>query len=256
MLQRAGDMEPFAPRTGVRAVRPSRRELLGAVRQMNQYMTLIDHHAVLATALHREPAAVPARPPAPTSTSPPGDDAAAIARSRRDPQAFEAVFDRHWVRIHAFCTARAGAEGEDLAAEAFRVAFARRDRYDLTFADARPWLYGIATNLLRVHFRGAARGASALRRATALRAADDARTGAEPLQQLEAQMLGPQLTAALGGLPAVDRDALLLRAWGELDYDEIARALDIPIGTVRSRIHRARRSVRGHIAEHQTEDDR
>ncbi|WP_205696859.1 RNA polymerase sigma factor [Conexibacter sp. SYSU D00693] len=219
-------------------------------------MTLIDHHTVLAAADCAEPAAAAARPRAPTSASAPGDDAAAIARSRREPQAFAVVFDRHWPRIHAFCTARAGAAGEDIAAEAFRVAFARRDRYDPAFTDARPWLYGIATNLLREHFRSSDRGASALRRAAALRATDGTAIGADPLPRLEAQMLGQQLTAALGGLPAADRDALLLRAWGELDYDEIARALDIPIGTVRSRIHRARRSVRDHIAEHENEDDR
>jgi len=175
------------------------------------------------------------------------DDSAAIARSLREPQAFAVVFDRHWGRIHAFCTARAGAAGEDLAAEAFRVAFTRRGRYDLAFVDAGPWLYGIATNLLRNHFRGASRGSRALERAAAL---DDAgRADIEPLALLEAQMLGPELAAALGQLSAADRDALLLRAWGELEYDEIARAMDIPIGTVRSRIFRARRRVRDHIAE-------
>lgn len=203
-------------------------------------MTLTEDLAALAAS---PPPGLEPRPgPGPNT-----NDAAAIARSRREPQAFATVFDRHWPRIHAFCTARAGASGEDLAAETFRVAFARRDRYDAAFADAGPWLYGIATNLLREHFRGSARGARAVRRAGALlpiRAAGDD----EPLARLEAQMLGPELTAALGSLPAADRDALLLRAWAELDYDEIARALDVPLGTVRSRIHRARRRVRTHLS--------
>jgi len=156
------------------------------------------------------------------------------------------VFDRHWPRIHAFCTARAGAAGEDVAAECFRVAFARRGAYDAAFRDARPWLYGIATNLLREHFRGAARGSRAWARALSLAARESSAEGG-PLARLEAQMLGPELTGALGALPAADRDALLLRAWAELDYDEIARALGIPIGTVRSRLNRARRRVRAHI---------
>jgi RNA polymerase sigma-70 factor (ECF subfamily) len=190
-------------------------------------------------------------PPRASPALPRPDDAAVVVASLREPQAFAAIFDRHWPRIHAFCTARAGAAGEDVAAEAFRVAFARRARYDRAYPDARPWLYGIATNLLREHFRGAARGARALERSAALGAGDRAEAG-EPLALLEAQMLGPDLTAALGALPAADRDALLLRAWAELDYDEIARALDIPLGTVRSRLNRARRRVRDHIASEDT----
>jgi RNA polymerase sigma factor (sigma-70 family) len=186
------------------------------------------------------------RPPRAGPRVPPDDDAATIARSRREPQAFAAVFDRHWPAIHAFCTARAGAAGEDLAAECFRVAFARRTAYDAAYPDARPWLYGIATNLLREHFRGAARGSRALARLVVL-GPRGARAEDEPLARLEAQMLGPELAGALGALPGADRDALLLRAWAELGYDEIARALDIPVGTVRSRLNRARRRVRAHI---------
>jgi RNA polymerase sigma-70 factor (ECF subfamily) len=53
--------------------------------------------------------------------------------------------------------------------------------------------------------------------------------------------------AALRGLSAADRDALLLHAWAELSYEEIARATNVPLGTVRSRIHRARKRVREHL---------
>jgi len=202
-------------------------------------MTLIEDRAALAA--HPPPQPAPASAPRPGPT-----DAAVILRSRYEPQAFAAIFDRHWPALHAFCAARAGAAGEDLAAEAFRVAFARRAAYDSAYADARPWLFGIATNLLREHFRGTGRGSRALARSAALDGAG--RAADEPPARLEAQMLGPELTAALGSLPAADRDALLLRAWAELDYDEIARALDIPIGTVRSRLNRARRRVRAHIS--------
>jgi RNA polymerase sigma-70 factor (ECF subfamily) len=69
----------------------------------------------------------------------------------------------------------------------------------------------------------------------------------QPLEQLEAQMLGPQLTQALRSLPVADREALLLFAWAELSYQEIALALDVPLGTVRSRIHRARARVREQV---------
>jgi RNA polymerase sigma factor (sigma-70 family) len=172
-------------------------------------------------------------------------DAVLIERSLRDPSEFAAVFDRHWVPIHEYCTSRAAAAGEDIAAEVFRLAFDHRRRYDQRLPDARPWLYGIATNLLRQHFRTSQRGDRAGRRAVAMAELESVE---QPLDRLEAQVLGPRLSEALRTLPPVDREALLLLAWAELDYQEIARALDVPVGTVRSRIHRARSRVRSHIA--------
>jgi RNA polymerase sigma-70 factor, ECF subfamily len=167
-----------------------------------------------------------------------------IGRSLREPQQFAAVFDRHWRSIHAFCTSRAAAAGEDIAADVFRVAFDRRGRYDQRLDDARPWLFGIATNLLRHHFRSAQRRERAGHRALTLAGSE---TGEEPLDRLEAQLLGGRLAAALEALAPAEREALLLLAWAELDYREIARALEVPVGTVRSRIHRARTRVRAHI---------
>src|ERR1700743_3374583 len=91
-------------------------------------------------------------------------DAAVIRASRKDRAAFEVIFDRHWPRIYRYCVERAGpAAGEDVAAETFRVAFTERKRYDGR-DDAAPWLYGIATNLLRRWFRTAARGSRAMSR--------------------------------------------------------------------------------------------
>lgn len=180
----------------------------------------------------------------PRRAAPEQTDAILIERSMRDPQQFGEIFDRHWARLHAYCTSRAGAAGEDIAAEVFRLAFDRRSRYDRRLDDARPWLYGIATNLLRHHFRSSRRGERAGRRARALA---QLQTSEQPLEQLEAQLLGPRLAEALGSLPEIDREALLLLAWAELEYQEIARALDVPVGTVRSRIHRARARVRAHI---------
>jgi RNA polymerase sigma factor (sigma-70 family) len=181
-------------------------------------------------------------PPGPRLVEP--TDSILIERSLRNPQEFAAIFDRHWPSIHAYCTSRAAAAGEDIAAEVFRRAFDHRGRYDRRLQDARPWLYGIATNLLRHHYRSTQRGDRAGRRALALA---ELETSAQPFDELEAQLLGPALTQALQSLPEVDREALLLLAWAELDYQEIARALDIPVGTVRSRIHRARARVREQI---------
>lgn len=170
-------------------------------------------------------------------------DAVVIAASRRDPAVFGVVFDRHWVRIHRYCVVRAGPAGEDVAAETFRVAFDRRADYDGR-EDAAPWLYGIATNLLRSWFRSASRGERALRRSVGPAVVDDLE---DALDRAEAQRLGPELATVLGQLTAEERDALLLYACAELTYDQIARATRVPIGTVRSRIHRARARVRAHL---------
>jgi RNA polymerase sigma factor (sigma-70 family) len=170
-------------------------------------------------------------------------DAAVIRASRLDPAAFGVLFDRHWVRIHRYCVVRAGSPGEDVAAETFRVAFNSRSDYDGR-EDAAPWLYGIATNLLRTWFRSAGRRERALRRSPGQTAGDDLE---DALERAEAQRLGPGLVAVLGRLSAEERDALLLHACAELTYDQIARATGVPIGTVRSRIHRARSRVRAHL---------
>ena len=103
-----------------------------------------------------------------------------------------------------------------------------------------PWLYGIATNLLRHHFRRAGR-----RGELPPRPGDDFTEDA--LGRVEARALGPRLAAALREVAGIDRDALLLHAWAELTYTEIARATGIPVGTVRSRIHRARTRLRAHL---------
>jgi RNA polymerase sigma-70 factor (ECF subfamily) len=171
-------------------------------------------------------------------------DAAVMARSLRDPAAFATVFDRHWARLHTFCTARAGAAGEDIAAETFRIAFDERRRFDARHGLLRPWLFGIATNLLRHHFRSAERGQRARLRARSSEIDFEAH---DALGRIEAESLGPALAAALDTLPTGDREALLLLAWAGLEYGEIALALAVPVGTVRSRIHRARTRVRAHL---------
>jgi RNA polymerase sigma-70 factor (ECF subfamily) len=174
-------------------------------------------------------------------------DAELVTASLREPDAFSELFARHWDDLFRFCLNRAGSAGEDIAAEAFRVAFDRRTRYDPRYGDARPWLFGIATNLLRDHFRAARREERKLGRSAVLHALT--RGDAAP-DGLERQLLGPQLAAALQGIPSANRDALLLMAWADLDYEQIAAALDVPVGTVRSRIHRARQRMRENLDAH------
>jgi RNA polymerase sigma factor (sigma-70 family) len=173
-------------------------------------------------------------------------DAVVIARSLETPEAFGEVFDRHWDSVYRYCRSRAGAEGEDLAAETFRLAFDRRGAYDLDRPDAGPWLFGLATNLIRNHLRSCDRGQRAVAR---LQIGDCEDLADAAIGRAEAAQLGPMLARALEGIPSRDRDALLLVAWSDLSYEEVAEALGIPVGTVRSRISRARLGLRARLAE-------
>lgn len=177
-------------------------------------------------------------------------DAELIARARVEPAAFAPIFDRHYATIHAYLRRRLDAAiAEELAAETFARALRAVTRYDEDRGDALPWLFGIAANLARRHRR------TEVRRLRAY-----ARTGRDPLQdehgdapaRLDAAAAGPRLAAALAELRADDREALLLFAWADLSYEEISLALGIPLGTVRSRLHRARHTLRAHLANEET----
>lgn len=171
-------------------------------------------------------------------------DAALIEQSLRWPERFAVVFDRHSDEIYGYAARRLGPEtAEDVVAETFLTAFRKRATYDLTRPDVRPWLYGIATFAVREHRRAEVRRNRALARMESHEAVEsfEERSAA----RLTAERLQPQLAAVLARLSAADRDLLLLIAWAELSYDEAAQALGIPIGTVRSRLHRIRKKARG-----------
>ena len=173
-------------------------------------------------------------------------DAMVIGRSFETPEVFGEVFDRHWPAVYRYCRSRAGGAGEDLAAETFRLAFDRRGTYELDRPDAGPWLLGLATNLIRNHLRQRGRGERAVERLETGNTVDHADAA---IDRAEAALLGPVLAEALDGIAAGDRDALLLMAWNDLSYHEVAEALDIPVGTVRSRISRARLRLRARLAD-------
>jgi RNA polymerase sigma-70 factor (ECF subfamily) len=171
-------------------------------------------------------------------------DAELIATSLREPQVFAGVFDRHYPAVAGYLRRRLERSlADELAAETFLLAFDGRGRYDVSRSDARPWLFGIASNLLARHRRGEERRLRAFARAGAgleqeERALDDVD------RRLDAAAAAPALAAALESLGAGDREVLLLYAWAELSYEEISVALRVPVGTVRSRLHRARERVR------------
>lgn len=181
----------------------------------------------------------------------PPDDAALIERSREDPEAFAVVYDRHAALLHRYVARRLGeAAADDVVADTFLDAFRGRHRYDLSVGDARPWLYGIAANLIGKRSRAEVRMLRAYARSGAdpvlntAYAAGYADAIAEADSRIASAAVRRELAAALAGLPAGDRDVLLMVAWADLSYAEVAAALRIPVGTVRSRLHRARTRIR------------
>jgi RNA polymerase sigma-70 factor (ECF subfamily) len=173
-------------------------------------------------------------------------DGELIAASLADPRLFAGVFDRHYKAVAGFLRRRLERSlADDLAAETFLRAFDGRGCYDGSRADARPWLFGIAGNLLARHRRGEERRLRAFARAAG--AVQEERGLDDVEGRVDAASLAPVLAAALLSLAAGDREVLLLYAWADLSYEEISVAMGLPIGTVRSRLHRARAQVRGEL---------
>lgn len=155
---------------------------------------------------------------------------------------FAEVYTRHVDTIYGFLARRVGPHlAEELTAQTFVEAFAQRDRFDADRGSHSAWLFGIAVNLLRRHYRHEER---TLRAIAAL--AGRSGHGTELLDEdgtadrVVAEDRWPDVAEALLAMAPGERDALLLHAWAELPYSAIAAVLDIPIGTVRSRLNRAR----------------
>jgi RNA polymerase sigma factor (sigma-70 family) len=167
-------------------------------------------------------------------------DGAVMAGSLETPAAFGVIFDRHGSTLLRFLARRVDpAEAEDLLGEVFRIAFERRSTFEPGRDSARPWLYGIAANLVARHYRSEARRHRAMARVAADRlVADDPADRAVAVT--DACALWPRVMDAIEALPEAERQVLLLFAWEELSYGEIAQALGIPVGTVRSRLSRGR----------------
>jgi RNA polymerase sigma factor (sigma-70 family) len=179
--------------------------------------------------------------PAVTSDAP--TDADLIERSRGEPDCFAGIFDRHADEILRYAHARLGPDlAEDVTAETFLAAFRRRDSYDTSRGDARPWLYGIAVRLIGKHRRPESRYRRMLQSAPADRLTED--FGDRSAERVTAAQLRPRLLAVLDGLPARDRELLLLVAWAGLTYEESAQALGVSVSAVRSRLNRIRVKTR------------
>lgn len=162
-------------------------------------------------------------------------DARILRDSVSDPAIFSCVYERHLGTVASYVARRIGSElSEDLTAEVFVRAFRKRAVFRDDHGSALPWLLGIASNLIADHRRAERRRLRMLQRVAASRSvAPEASVG----------VLAPELVGELLRLPAADRDTLLLVVWGELSYAEAGTALGVPIGTVRSRIARARQRL-------------
>ena len=178
-------------------------------------------------------------------------DAEVIAESLDERARFGEIFERHFVEIHRFVARRLGPDSAaDVVGEIFATAFRRRADYDIARQDARPWLYGIATRLVAHHRHAERRRLLLLGRSTDPQAWDGGLDGSDA--RLDAERLAPALLDSLLVLSAGDRDTLLLFAWADLSYEQISDALAIPIGTVRSRLNRARTVLKSNLAQQAT----
>lgn len=168
-----------------------------------------------------------------------------VERCLEEPAAFEEVFDRHFGAIHRYVARRLSpACADDVAAQVFCVAYDKRRQFAEQRPDGpiAPWLFGIATNLVRRHRRDERRQLRAYAKVGVEAAAPD--SPEDSTARVDARRAWPAVARALASLSPGERDVLLLYALAELDYEGIAEALDVPIGTVRSRLSRARAHAR------------
>ena len=182
-------------------------------------------------------------------------DSEEIAASLIDPERFGILSARHFVAIFQYLARRVGRDvAQDLGAETFLVAFSARSRYDLSRNNARPWLFGIATNLIRRHRRSELRMLNAYAKSVpAARSDDQVETLAIHMDHVA---LLARVADAFSKLDPEQRDALLLTAIEGLSYAETAEALAVPVGTVHSRVARARitlRDLAGYFGQEGTE---
>ncbi|MEV0382129.1 RNA polymerase sigma factor [Nonomuraea sp. NPDC050643] len=176
-----------------------------------------------------------------------GGGAGEGAVPRQESERFASLFVRHAPELKRYVVRRLGMEpADDIVAETFAVALQRLETYDEGLGDERAWLYGIATNLIGRHRRREIGLYKAL-----------SRTGADSVtepftdevdRRVAASGVRRRLAKALAGLSQKHRDTILLVTWTELTYEEAAVALGVPVGTVRSRVNRARSKLRRALA--------
>lgn len=164
-------------------------------------------------------------------------------------EALTALYDQHARELHRYLAGRSdAATADDLVGETFLQAWRNRGSYQPELGPARAWLYGIATNLLHKHHRSHVRLTRAVAREGArLQHGEPPETAAT--ERVHASTQARRLTGAIEGLRPEERDVLLLVAWAGLRPSEVAAALEVNVSTVRSRLHRARTTLRACLEE-------
>jgi len=176
------------------------------------------------------------------------NDAELIERSGHEPELFGAIFDRHFDVIVRFCVRRLGrARGEVVAGDVFRWAFENRLRFLPSHDDARPWLFGIANNLVREALRSVGRQGLAYDRWLRQEEDDKEELDTHVAASIDAEHDLFAVAAALELQPTEDVETMLRFAWEGLSYAQVGEALSIPVGTVRSRISRVRQHLHDHL---------
>lgn len=171
------------------------------------------------------------------------DDSALWQRVRvGDANAFGQIFERHGNAIYNYCFRRVGnwAAAEDLLSVVFLECWRRRDA-EIPAGKLLAWLYGIATNVARNQHRSERRHAAALRRIPEPPSGPTPADLAEQRVDNEREM--QHVLAFVRRLPRRELEVFALCGWSDLPYDDAALALGIPVGTVRSRLSRARRRL-------------
>jgi RNA polymerase sigma-70 factor, ECF subfamily len=171
------------------------------------------------------------------------DDAVLWRASGADPEAFAELYERHVQAVFAFCARRTGdlALAEDLTSVVFLEAWRRRGSVRLDGRSALPWLLGTAHNVVRNQRRSLRRHRAALLRLSSSGVSPSGED--ETIARLDAQQTLTAALEAVGRLPQEQQDAVNLVLWSGLSYEEAALALGVPVGTVRSRIARARATL-------------
>jgi RNA polymerase sigma-70 factor (ECF subfamily) len=158
-----------------------------------------------------------------------------------DADAFGDLYERHARAVQSYCLWRTAdlQMAEDATATAFLEVWRTRQRLTLTTDSAAPLLLGIANNVVRRQWRSQRRHRDTLERVRNVgQVPHDLE--AEAVARVDAIQQVRDGGEAIRQLPRREREVLALLAWGDLSYGEIAAALGLPIGTVRSRIARAR----------------
>lgn len=174
-----------------------------------------------------------------------GDEQLWRSAAGGDAPAYGRLFERHAATVYNHCFRRTGnwSVAEELTSVVFLEGWQQRRNVEFRGESALPWFLAVANNSLRNQGRSMRRYRRALRRLPTTGAAEP-----DPSDDIDARLDDEryvrQVLTVVGRLPAGDHEVLALCVWAGLSYADAAAALGVPVGTVRSRLHRARARLR------------